>query len=104
MQLFGIRKQPGESYLDLYRRIDNARNWIDRITPATQTKEQRSDEIALCSLLSSLPMDDPLRRQLVAQKDVTLDDAYSSFLRTDKDTAVARRRWYRHRQQQQQRQ
>ena len=73
MQLFCIHKQPVESYLDLYRRIDNARSRIGRITPATQTKEQRSNEIALFSLLSALPVDDPLRRQLVAQKDVTLD-------------------------------
>ena len=61
MQLFSIRKQPGESYLDMYRRIDNVRNRIDRITPATHTEEQRSEEIALFSLLSALPMDDPLR-------------------------------------------
>jgi len=37
MQLFGIRQRPGESYLDLYRRVDDARSRIDRITPGLWT-------------------------------------------------------------------
>jgi hypothetical protein len=85
MQLFGIRKRAGETYLDLYRRVDNARSRIDRITPAGQSTEDRSNETVLLTLLHA---DDPLRRQLVSQKVVTLDDAYSAFLRTDRDTAV----------------
>ena len=89
MQLFGIRKRSGETYLDLYRHVDNARSRIDRITPTNQYHEDRSDEIALFTLLSALHTDDPLRRQMVSQKGITLEDAYSTFLRTDRDTAVA---------------
>ena len=89
LQLFGIRKRLGESYVDLYRCIDNACSRITCVTPANQTAEERSDKIALFSLLATLPAEDPLHRQLVAQRNVTLEDAYSSFLRTDRDAAMA---------------
>ena len=72
VQLFGIRKRSGESYVDLYRCIDNARSRINRVTPVNQTAEERSNEITLFSLLMALPAEDPLRRQLVSQKSVTL--------------------------------
>ena len=88
MQLFGIRHRPGEAYLDLYRRVDNARHRIERITPANQTPEARSDELALFTLLNALRADDALRRQMVSQSGVTLNDAYMSFLCTDRDAAV----------------
>jgi len=89
MQLFGIRKRPEEAYLDLYRRVDNSHSRIDCITPINQSSEDHSNEIALFTLLSTLHADDPLCRQLVSQKGITLDDAYSAFLHTDRDTAVA---------------
>ena len=89
MQLFGIRQRPGESYLDLYHRVDDAHSRIDRITPTSQSVQEHSDEIALFTLLSAIRPDDPLHRQLVSQKGITLDDAYSAFLRIDRDVAVA---------------
>jgi len=58
-------------------------------SPASRllTRPQRSDPTR--SLLAALPVEDPLCRQLVAQRGVTLENAYSSFLRTDRDAAVA---------------
>jgi len=89
MQLLGTRRRSGETYVDLYRRVDDARSRIIRITPANQSQEERFDKIALFTILSALQADDPLRCQLVSQKEVTLGDAYSAFIRTDRDAAVA---------------
>ena len=76
LQLFSARKRPGESYVDLYRRVDNARSVINRTTPAGQTPDEFSYEITLFSFLSALHAEDPLRLQLIAKKNVTLDDVY----------------------------
>jgi hypothetical protein len=89
MQLFSICKRHEEAYLNLYRHVNNACSRIDHIMPANQSMEDCSDEITLFTLLSMLPADNPLRCQLVSQKGVTLNDAYSTFLRTNRDTAVA---------------
>jgi len=89
MQLFGIRKRPEEAYLDLYHHVDNAHSRINCITPVNQSLEDHSNKIALITLLSALHTDDPLHHQLVSQKGITLDDTYSAFLRTDRDTVVA---------------
>jgi hypothetical protein len=89
MQLFGICKRHEEAYLNLYCHVNNAHSRIDCITPANQSTEDRSNEITLFTLLSVLPTDDPLCCQLVSQKGVTLDGAYSAFLRTNRDTTVA---------------
>ena len=88
MHLLSIRKVPEEVYLDMYRRVDEAHGKIDHITPDNQSKEMRSDEIMLFTILNRLPADDRLHNQLVAQKDVTLDDAYAAFLCVDRDTAL----------------
>ena len=89
MTIFGIRKTPDESYCDLYRRIETARKKLVRVTPPDLTIKQQFDEIALFTTLHALPPDDLLRRQLTSQRDVTLRTAYLSFLRTDRDTALA---------------
>jgi hypothetical protein len=88
MQLLSIRKKPDEKYVDLYYRVDNARSKVDRVTPASLTPEERADELALFIILNALSVDNPLRRQLVSQKDVTLTDAYSAFLCTDRDAVT----------------
>jgi hypothetical protein len=88
MQLFSIRKSTDEKYIDLHSRVDNARSKIDRVTPSTLAAEERADELALFTILNALPVDDPLRRQLVSQRGVSLADAYSAFLRTDRDIAT----------------
>jgi len=87
--LFSVRMVPGERYCDMYRRIEEARNRIVRVTPTDLTSNQQLDEISLFSALHAMPQDDPLHRQLVGQKDVTLRDAYLSFMRTDRDASVA---------------
>jgi hypothetical protein len=58
------------------------------VTPSTLTAEERADELALFTILTALPVDDPLRQQLVSQKDIILADTYSAFLRTDRDTVT----------------
>jgi len=89
MQLLSTRRQSGETYVDLYHRVDDAHSRIIRIMPANQSQEDRFDEIALFTILSTLHADDPLCRQLVSQKEVTLGDTYSAFICMDRDTAVA---------------
>ena len=88
MQLFSIHKKEDESYIDLYQRAKSANAKINRVTPRALTAEQRSEELTLFTILNALPADDRLRNQLISQKDVSLSDAFHSFLRTDKDTAL----------------
>jgi hypothetical protein len=88
MQLLSICKNPDEKYVDLYSCVDNACSKIDCVTPSTLTSEECADELALFTILTALPVDDPLRWQLVSQKDITLADAYSTFLRMDRDTVM----------------
>jgi len=89
MQLFGICKRPEEAYLNLYHCVNNAHSRIDHVTPVNQSSEDHSNEIALFTLLGMLHADDPLCCQLVSQKGTTLNNAYSAFLHTDRDTMVA---------------
>jgi hypothetical protein len=88
MQLLSIRKNPDEKYVNLYSCVDNARSKIDHMTPSTLTAEECADELALFTILTALPVDDPLCRQLVSQKDITLADTYSAFLHMDRDTVT----------------
>jgi transposase InsO family protein len=88
MQLLSIRKNPDEKYVDLYSHVDNACSKINCVTLSTLTTEERTDELALFTILTALPVDDPLRQQLVSQKDITLADTYSAFLCTDRDTVT----------------
>ena len=87
MQPFSIQKRSGESYLNLYRCINNARSRIDHITPTNQSCKDHSDEIAFFTLLSALHTEDPLCWHMVSQKGIT--NANSAFLHTDRDTTVA---------------
>ena len=89
MQLLGTRRRSGETYIDLYRCVDDARSRIIRIMPANQSQEEQFDEIALFTILSALQADNPLCRQLVSQKEVTLGNAYSALICTDRDAVVA---------------
>ena len=88
MQLFVIQKKPSETYVDLYRRVEAARVKIDRVTPSDLTAAQRSEELGLFTIINALNIEDLLRRQLISQKDVSLADAYSTFLRTDRGEAI----------------
>ena len=47
MMLFAVRKTPDEKYCDMYRRIEEARNRIVRVTPADPTSRQQFDEIVV---------------------------------------------------------
>ena len=88
MQLFAIQKKPVETYVDLYRRVEAARARIDRVTPSDLTATQRSEELGLFTIINALGADNSLRRRLISQKNVTLDDAYSTFLCTDRGEAI----------------
>jgi hypothetical protein len=89
MMLFAVRKTPDEPYCDMFRRVEDARNRIVRVTPANLSSKQQFDEISLFTALHALPPDDLLRRQLTSQRDVSLKDAYLAFLRTDRDAVNA---------------
>jgi transposase InsO family protein len=88
MLLFSIRKAPEESYIDLYHRVEDARDKIACVTPTTLTRQQQYDEIALFTTINALPADDCLHTQLVTQKDISLRDTYLAFLRTDRNAAA----------------
>jgi hypothetical protein len=83
MQLLALRKKVDETYVDFYRRVESAYARVHRITPKDQTAEQRGQELTLFTVRSGLLHDGPLRRSLTAQRSLTLDDAFSAFLRTD---------------------
>ena len=86
--LFAVRKQPDESYCDLFRRIEATGNRIVRATPPKFSVQQQIDETSLFVAMKTLPPDD-LHRQLVSQRGVSFMDAYLAFLRTYRDTANA---------------
>ena len=89
MHLFGHRKRPDESYIDYFRRGDSISSRIERITPTTLSSSQLISELLRFAHISGLPSDDPLRRQLVSQRNVTLDDVYAAFQHTDTDAKAA---------------
>ena len=88
MDLFAVRKAVGESYCNMFRRIEAARSKIVRVTPADLSSKEQFDEITLFSALNALPHDDLLRRQLTAQSNITLRQAYLTFLHTDRDATL----------------
>jgi len=85
MQLFAIRKEPNETYVDFYQQDEAARSKIDHVTPSDLTPAKCSEEL---DFISGLAVDDPMHRQLISQKDVALADAYSSFLCTDRGEPI----------------
>ena len=88
VQLFGMQKRSDEGYADFYRRGSDARSRIEHVTPSNLTPQQRSDELLLTTLLYGLPTDDHLRRQFVAQSNLTLEDVWAAFIRINRDTAT----------------
>ena len=88
MHLCSIRKRPNESYIDLYRRVDDARTQMDRAIPVSLTPEQLWDQLLFFRILTALPSDDPLR-SLLFTLNINLDDLRVAFLRTDTYARVA---------------
>src|SRR6267154_477063 len=88
MTFLGVRHGPSEPYMDFLNRISDARDQIDRVTPPGLTIDQRMDKLLLFTVLCGMRADDPLRRQLVSQKNICLDDVMASFIRTDQDTSI----------------
>ena len=82
VHLFSLRKRPDERYVDYFRRVDDARIQIDRVTPTSLTPEQLFEQLLLFSILTGLPSDDPLR-SLIFRMDITLDHVRTVFLQTD---------------------
>src|SRR5258706_233751 len=89
MHLFGHRKRPDESYVDYFRRGDGIGGRVERVTPTNLTGLQLIAELLRFAQISGLPTNDPLRRQLVSQRNVTYDDVYAAFLHTDTDAKAA---------------
>jgi len=88
MSLLGVRKAADDNYTEYLNRATDSRYRIDRVTPARVTHEERMDEIVLFAAVCGLPADDLMRRQLVAQKNVSFLDAKAAFLRVDQDSRV----------------
>ena len=89
MSFLGIRHGLDEPYVDFLNRITDARAQIDRVTPPGLSFDERMDELLLFTALCGMRTDDPLRRQLVAQKNICLDDVMACFLRTDQDASIS---------------
>src|SRR5260221_10924368 len=88
MQLFSIHKKEDESYVDVYQRVKTASAKINCVTLKVLTAEQQTEELTLFTILNALPADDRLCNQLISQKDISLSNAYHSFLHTDRDAAL----------------
>ena len=88
MQRFAIWKRPNEGYVDYYQWTEATCQKINCVTPPDLTAAQCSEEFGLFMIINSLDSDDPLRRQLISQKDVTLNNTYLSFLCTDRGEAI----------------
>jgi hypothetical protein len=82
--LFAVRKKPEETYCDMFRHVEDARNKTVRVTPPSLSTKQQFDETSLFSALHALPPDDLLRHQPTSQKDVSLRDPYLAFLSSDR--------------------
>ena len=89
MNFLGIRHGLDEPYVDFLGRITDARAQIDRVTPPGLSIDERMDELLLFTALCGMRTDDPLRRQLVSQKNICLDDVAACFLRTDQDASIS---------------
>jgi len=90
MCVLGVRKAVDEGYVDYLTRLLDARDQVDRVTPADMSYKEQMDELVLFTCLCGLHSDDPMRRQLVAQKGVSLVDAHAAFVHVDQDSkAVA---------------
>ena len=80
-----IRQKPNEMCTDFFDRTKNLFSKIQRLTPENQTIEECIQEIALCAILAGLPEHLSLRRTLLAQDDLSWEDARSAFYRADAD-------------------
>src|SRR5258706_511871 len=89
MHLFGHRKRPDKSYVDYFRHGDGIGSRIEHVTPTNLTGLQLITELLCFTQISGLPSNDPLRHQLVSQRNVTYDDMYATFLHTDTDVKTA---------------
>src|SRR5882757_2254197 len=74
--------------MDFFNRISDARDHIDRVIPPGLSIGQRMDKLLLFTALCGMRANDPLRRQLVSQKNICLDNVMASFLRTDQDASI----------------
>ena len=72
-----LHKTADKGYMEYLTSLTDARDRIDRVTPARMSHEERMDELVLFACLCGLA-DDPMRRQLVAQKNVSPADTQGS--------------------------
>lgn len=89
MHLFSHRKGPDETHVDYFRRGDSIGGRIEHVTPTNLFGLQLISELLRFTQISGLPSDDPLRRQLISQRNITYDDVYATFLHTDTDAKTA---------------
>ena len=75
LELFSTRNCTDESYSEFGARAAGLWAKIDRLTPITQTREQRGAELTLLAILFALPFDDQVHQSLTAQPNLTLEQA-----------------------------
>ena len=68
MRLLGLRKETDEPYMMYLRRLNDARDKVDRVTPTGLSAEQHMYELMLFIALSGLQSDDSLRRSLLTHR------------------------------------
>ena len=66
--------------MDFFNRTSDARDQMNRVTPLGLTPEQRMGKLLLFTAPCGMRSDDPLRRQLVSQKNVCLGDVTAAFV------------------------
>ena len=89
MRLLGLRKETDEPYTRYLRRLNDARDKVDRVTPTGISAEQHMYELILFIALSGIQSDDSLRRSLLTHRNLTLDDISAVFLFTDQDPSIS---------------
>jgi len=80
MCVLGVCKAVDEGYVDYLTRLLDTRDRVNQVTPADMSYKERMDELVLFACLCGLHSDDPMHRQLVAQKGVSLVDAHAAFV------------------------
>jgi len=88
MSLLRVCKAPDEGYMDYLNRLTNARYCINCVTPSRMSHKEKVDKLVLSACLCRLQADDLMHRQLVVQKDVSLNDTQAAFLHVDQDSKV----------------
>lgn len=77
-----------KGHMECLTRLTDARDRINCMTPARMSHEPRMDKLVLFTCLCGLQADEPMCRQLITQKDMSLTDTQAAFHHVDQDSKV----------------